>query len=104
MNEANKTKGGRVMENHITDNIAQHRFELVENGMTAFADYRVAGDVMFIDYVESPPALRGTGAAGRLMAGVAGFAKERDLKMHPICGYAASWLHKHTEYRDWMAP
>lgn len=92
------------MRHNVIDNPAQQRFELEEFGHTAFADYRTADGVMFIDYVESPPALRGTGAAGRLMEGVSEFARDRDLKMHPICGYAASWLHKHKEYRDLMAP
>jgi predicted GNAT family acetyltransferase len=92
------------MHHNVTDNSAEHRFELEQDGQIAFADYRVEDGIMFIDYVESPLALRGTGVAGKLMEGVTGFARERDLKMHPVCGYAASWLHKHKEYRDLMAP
>jgi predicted GNAT family acetyltransferase len=91
------------MGHTVTDNTAEQRFELEEGGEIAFANYRVASGIMFIDHVESPPALRGTGTAGRLMEGVSGFARDRNLKMHPICGYAASWLHKHKEYQDLMA-
>jgi hypothetical protein len=44
--------------------------------------------------------LRGSGAAGRLMAALAADAKAKDLKITPICGYAAAWLHRHQEFRD----
>jgi hypothetical protein len=43
----------------VSDNPAQSRFELSESGATAFANYRLEGDVLTIPYVESPPALRG---------------------------------------------
>jgi predicted GNAT family acetyltransferase len=84
----------------ITDNAAEQRYELVEQGQTAYADYRLSGGRMYIDYVFSPPPLRGAGTAGRLMAGVAADAKARGLKVTPICGYAAAWLSRHPEYAD----
>ncbi|MDQ0463343.1 putative GNAT family acetyltransferase [Caulobacter ginsengisoli] len=84
----------------ITDNAAKHRYELVEQGQTAYADYRLAEDRLFIDYVFSPPALRGAGTAGRLMAGLAADARARGLKITPICGYAAAWLSRHPDFAD----
>lgn len=84
----------------ITDNAAKQRYELVEQGQTAYADYRLSNGRLYIDYVFSPPALRGAGTAGRLMAGVAEDATARDLKITPICGYAAAWLSRHPEYAD----
>ena len=76
------------------------RYEMDEQGMTSWADYRMAGERMFIDHVESPPALRGSGAAGRLMAALAADAKAKGLRITPICGYAAAWLRRSPEYRD----
>lgn len=76
------------------------RYEMDEQGQTSWADYRRAGDRLFIDHVESPPSLRGTGAAGRLMAAVAADAKRRSLKITPICGYAAAWLARSKDFRD----
>ena len=84
----------------VTDNAAEGRYELIESGETAYADYRVEGGRMYVDYVFSPPALRGAGTAGRLMQGVAGDARARGLKITPICGYAASWLRRHPEHAD----
>lgn len=79
----------------ITDNTDKRRFELYENGHTAFADYRRDNDSLYIDYVEAPPVLRGTGAAGRLMEGVMQSARSQNLKVIPVCGYAAAWIKRH---------
>ncbi len=43
----------------VTDNTAAGRFELVEQGQTAFADYRLSGERLILPHVEAPPALRG---------------------------------------------
>ncbi len=71
---------------------AEGRFEAGEGEDTVFARYRLEGDRLYIDHVEAPPHLRGTGAAGALMEEIVDFARERDLAIVPICGYAAAWL------------
>ena len=82
----------------ITENTASNRFELVEEGKLAFADYRLDGGVLILPHVEADPALRGKGTAGRLMAGVLKLARERGWKVRPICGYAAAYVERHAEY------
>lgn len=81
----------------MTNNEDAHRFELSENGHTAYADYRLDGARLYIDYVEAPPPLRGTGAAGRLMADIMVWARERGLEVVPVCGYAAAWIRRHPQ-------
>ena len=76
------------------------RYELDEVGLTSWADYRLAGNRLFIDHVESPPALRGTGSAGRLMAALSADARAKGLTITPICGYAAAWLRRSKEFSD----
>lgn len=61
----------------ITDNAALRRFEWMENGKIVFANYRREGDVFTLPHVEADPALRGTGAAARLMEGIAALAREQ---------------------------
>ena len=53
------------------------RYERDEQGLTSWADYRLADDRIYIMHVESPPPLRGTGAAGRLMADLVEDRSER---------------------------
>jgi predicted GNAT family acetyltransferase len=91
------------MTNPVIDNRAQSRFELTEQGQTAFADYSRRDGVLVIPHVESPVALRGQGTAGRLMEGVVALAREEGAKITPLCSYAAAWLQRHPEHRDLVA-
>lgn len=84
----------------LRNNAEAARYELDEQGQTSWADYRLKGERLYIDHVESPPALRGTGAAGRLMKALAQDARNRGLKITPICGYAAAWLRRSPEFKD----
>ena len=84
----------------LRNNAEAARYEMDEQGQTSWADYRLQGERLYIDHVESPPALRGTGAAGRLMKAVAQDARDRGLKITPICGYAAAWLRRSPEFKD----
>ena len=84
----------------LRNNAEAARYELDEQGETSWADYRLQGERLYIDHVESPPALRGTGAAGRLMKALAQDARNRGLKITPICGYAAAWLRRSPEFKD----
>ncbi|MDO8801514.1 GNAT family N-acetyltransferase [Phenylobacterium sp.] len=76
------------------------RYEMDEQGQTSWADYRLSGERLYLDHVESPPALRGTGAAGRLMAALSADVRAKGLKITPICGYAAAWLRRSKEFGD----
>jgi predicted GNAT family acetyltransferase len=84
----------------ITDNTDRSRFELVEEGKLAFADYRLDDGLLILPHVEADPALRGKGTAGRLMDGVLTLASERGWKVRPICGYAAAYITRHPEYSE----
>lgn len=87
----------------VVDNPEKSRFELEEQGLVAFADYRLHGDRMMIPHVEAPPALRGTGTAGRLMTGVLQTVRDRGLKVVPVCPYAAAFIQRHKEFQDLLA-
>ncbi len=87
----------------VTDNAAQGRFELEEQGKVAYARYRREDGLLTISYVEAPPSLRGTGTAGRLMQGVMERAREEGVKVLPMCSYAALWVRRHPEHHDLLA-
>jgi predicted GNAT family acetyltransferase len=81
----------------VQDNPGRHRFEMVEQGQTVFADYRRDGSRLFIDHVEAPISLRGTGAAGRVMEGLVVAARAEGSTIVPVCSYAVAWLRRHRE-------
>ena len=87
----------------VTDNAAAGRFELAEAGEVAFAQYRREPGRLVIPYVEAPPALRGTGAAGRLMEGVLGVARSEGRRVVPLCSYAAAYIRRHGAHHDLLA-
>ena len=87
----------------LRDNTAESQYELDENGHTSFARYRKEDGVLTILWVEAPPELRGTGAAGRLMGLVAEEATRNKWRVVPVCGYAAGWLRGSKQYRDLVA-
>ncbi|MFP5515546.1 MAG: GNAT family N-acetyltransferase [Alphaproteobacteria bacterium] len=85
------------MAQAVTDNHAMNRFELAVGNQTVYADYRRNGRTLVISYVEAPPSLRGTGAAGRLMEGVMEAARAEGLKIVPLCSYAAMWMRRNRQ-------
>jgi uncharacterized protein len=84
----------------VTDNVKLSRFELTEEGHTAFANYRRNGPEIVIPHVEAPPHLRGKGTADRLMRGIADIARHEGLTIVPLCSYAATWFRRHRDQQD----
>ncbi len=89
--------------NGVVDNPHKSRFEMEEAGLVAFANYQRRDAVLIIPHVEAPPALRGTGAAGRLMAGMLALVRERGEKIVPTCSYAAAYMRQHKDQQDLLA-
>lgn len=79
----------------VIDNTEKHRFELVEDGFTTFANYRRSGNDVAITHVETPVEARGKGSAGRLMQGIVDILKAEGATLVPICPYAVHWVSRH---------
>jgi hypothetical protein len=80
----------------LTNNVAMRRFEMMFGENMAYGDYHIEGAQLFIDYVFAPETLRGTGAAGKLMAAIMDYGAEHDLTLVPVCGYAAAWMKRNA--------
>ncbi len=87
----------------VKDNQAEGRYELEEAGQVAFARYHRMGDILYIDHVQAPAALQGTGTAGRLMQGMMEHIHSEGCKVVPVCSYAAAWLARHAEFDECIA-
>jgi uncharacterized protein len=84
----------------MNDNQRLQRFELEEGGRLVFANYRTHDGRYVLTYVEADPALRGKGAAARLMEDIAAHARAKNLKLVPRCPYAVAWFARHPEASD----
>ena len=87
----------------IAWNEAQGRYEQDFGDGVVYARCRLKDSVLYIDYVEAPPALRGTGAAGKFMKNLLEQVRAYGRTVVPVCGYAAAWIARHPEYQDLKA-
>ena len=80
------------------------RYELVrDQEVVGFASYRLMEGRLVVPHVEVDPSWEGHGYGGRLVQGMLDDVRRRDLKVTPLCGFAASWIRRHPEYRDLVA-
>lgn len=86
--------------NQVTYNEAAKRYEMRFGHLVVYANVRKDKNTLYIDYVFAPQELRGKGAAGEFMRKLMDVVRAEELKAMPICGYAASWLRRHSEYQD----
>jgi predicted GNAT family acetyltransferase len=91
------------MPSAVHDNTALSRFELDADGVTAFMNYRLAGDVIRLEHTETPPQARGRGIASQLTAGVLEIVRKRSLKVVPRCPFVRAYLAQHPEFNDLLA-
>jgi len=89
--------------NPVTYNEAENRYEMPFGHLVVYANVRKDTNTLYIDYVFAPPELRGKGAAGEFMSNLMDVVRAEKLKAVPICGYAAGWLRRHSEYHDLVA-
>lgn len=87
-------------DNHVTYNEAEKRYEMPFGHLVVYANVRKEKNTLYIDYVFAPQELRGKGAAGEFMRQLMDVVRAEELKAVPVCGYAASWLGRHSEYQD----
>jgi len=88
------------MSGAVRDNAARSRFELDAEGVTAFMNYRLSGNLMSLDHTETPVAARGRGLASRLVAGALEQVRARGLKIVPRCRFVRAFVDRHPSYRD----
>lgn len=60
-------------------------------------------NVMTLDHTETEPEYSGEGLASTLVKHSVEYAREKDLKIDPLCEYAAKQFERHEEYREVQA-
>lgn len=56
--------------------------------------------IITLDHTETDPQMTGKGLASKLVAHSVEFARENQLKIDPLCEYAAKQFERHQEYKD----
>jgi uncharacterized protein len=87
----------------IRDNTALSRFELDADGVTAVANYQLAGGVMTLTHTEVPVHARHRGIASRLIEGALAEVRARGFKIVPRCSFVKTYVDQHPEVGDLLA-
>jgi uncharacterized protein len=89
----------------VRDNPERKRFEVDLGGeAVAIADYvLLTGQIMFT-HTEVPPKHEGQGIGTALIEAALASARERGLKVIPTCPFFASYMKRHPEVQDLLAP
>lgn len=89
----------------IVDNPEKHRFEAdLGDGSVAIAEYKLVPGKIVLIHTEVPPAHEGQGIGSALIRFVLDWARERGLKVIPICPFFAAHIQKHAEVQDLLDP
>jgi hypothetical protein len=87
----------------VNDHREVNRFELTVDGVTAFIDYRRAGNILTLVHTEVPDELSGRGVGSRLVKGALENIRRSGGRIVFECPFASAFLTKQPEYRDLIA-
>ncbi len=87
----------------VTNNETEKRFQLEEEGKTAFVTYLVNGDTITLSHTIVPPEIEGRGLGSRLVRGALDTVREQDLRVVPQCSFVHGYIERHPEYQDLVA-
>jgi predicted GNAT family acetyltransferase len=88
----------------VVDNTVEHRFEISIDGETAFAEYRLVDHGVILPHTVVPEAFEGKGVASKLARYAMQYARDRELKIIPLCPFMAAYMAKHPETHDLVHP
>ena len=95
-------EGGAAVD--VRNNEAEGRFQVEQDGQVAFAEYRLLASGILFPHTLVPQALEGRGIGGALAREALGFARERGLKVMPVCTFIAGYIARHPEHHDLVHP
>jgi len=84
----------------ITHNDSGNRFETIVDEKLSKLDYIRDGKNFVITHVGVHPELRGQGVAGRIVQVGLEYARKNNLRVIPMCSYAAAYIRRHPEYAN----
>jgi predicted GNAT family acetyltransferase len=88
----------------VTHNKVGQRFELLVDGALALLTYHRFPDRIALLHTEVPQPFEGHGLAAKLSRFALDFARTNRLRVVPLCPYVSSFIRKHPEYQDLVAP
>ena len=89
----------------VRDNPKEHRFEIdLGDGSFAIAQYVLSAGKITFTHTEVPQSHEGKGLGSALIRFALASARERGLKVIPVCPFFAAYIKKHSEVQDLLDP
>jgi hypothetical protein len=76
------------------------RFEIEQNGQTAYLDYSLTGNILELIHTEVPEALRHLGLSSALAENALEYARTHNLKVDIVCPTVRRYIEQHPEHAD----
>ncbi len=86
-----------MSEQRVADNPAESRFEIEVDGVTAFAEYKRAGDRLVLTHTVVPEQLSGRGVGSQLARGVFENLRSTNRRAVTECTFMAAYVDKHPD-------
>ncbi len=87
----------------LTDNKEKKQFEMITGGYTSRIEYMIMGNKIFLTHTEVPAELEGKGIGSKIIQLALEEIEKRNLKLIPLCPFAAKYLSKHPEWNRLLA-
>ena len=88
------------MNDTVSDNPAQQRYELAVDGHVAASYYEIADGVITFAHTEVPPELGGKGIGSKLIGGALDQVRSEGLKVVAQCPFVKGFIDKNPGYAD----
>ena len=88
------------MNDTVSNNPAQQRYELTVDGHVAASYYEIADGVITFAHTEVPTELAGKGIGSKLVKGALDQVRAAGLKVIAQCPFVKAYIEKHPEYAD----
>ncbi len=88
----------------VTDNREKNRFEIDLGGETAIAEYLLPAGTIIFSHTEVPEGHEGQGIGKALIRAGLASARERGLKVVPLCPFFAAYMKKNAAEHDLLDP
>lgn len=96
---------GRPLPETISDNPAEHRFEIRLDGeLVGFTEYEHREAAVAFHHTEIDPRFRGRGLAGKLIGFALDSSRSAGLSVQPYCPFVRGFAENHREYQDLIVP
>jgi uncharacterized protein len=88
----------------VADNPQAQRYELTAEGQPiGRVTYKIESGVIALLHAEVDPAHERQGWGARLVAGALDDARERGLKVRPVCPFVVAYMASHPDVQDLLA-